>query len=441
MVAFLLILAPGVLTLAGGVRLLFFTDLRAAQMVAVGALLTGIVVLPLALFGYGALSLIALGAGALAFLAGGWSQISMQPKLDHVPSPRPAALYSAKVALDDMMLGAMATLTPPATVTALRTAVREVDETYTFFAEMMYLDQPRRYHQAPPNVTQVNSSRSRVSGLDCDYVQFASGYDPDMRLPGGARWLAYKENQTCHAWVFRQPKPAPWLLCVHGFGMGNLKQDMPIFRVAHLYENLGLNVALMALPVHGPRSPGGFSGSRFFGSSPVDFIHAETQAIWDLRRLIAWLREQGAAQLGVYGISLGGYTSALLAGIEDNLDCVIAGVPPSDMIAHRDYLASSLERRTAAAAGVDSAREQLIYRVVSPLALDPLVPFEKRYLFGATGDQFVPIEQVQALWQHWGQPRIRWTTGGHVSALMQRDPKILVDEALVETFGLHTVTG
>src|SRR3989442_416086 len=82
-----------------------------------------------------------------------------------------------------------------------------------------------------------------------------------------------------------------------------------------------------------PRSRTRFSGIEFVGVSPLDLVHAESQAVWDLRRLIGWIRRQAATHVGVFGISLGGYTSAVLAGIEDGLACVIAGVPPSDLIA------------------------------------------------------------------------------------------------------------
>ncbi len=56
-------------------------------------------------------------------------------------------------------------------------------------------------------------------------------------------------------------------------------------------------------------------------------------------------------------------------------------------------------------------------------------------MFAATADQFVPIEQIRALWLHWERPRISWSTGGHLGALLQREPRRLVDEAIATTFG------
>ena len=56
-------------------------------------------------------------------------------------------------------------------------------------------------------------------------------------------------------------------------------------------------------------------------------MHALTQTAWDIRRLLAWLRDEGAERVGITGLSLGGYSTALVASLEDNLECAIAGIP------------------------------------------------------------------------------------------------------------------
>jgi predicted esterase YcpF (UPF0227 family) len=35
--------------------------------------------------------------------------------------------------------------------------------------------------------------------------------------------------------------------------------------------------------------------------------------MWDIRRILHWVRTQGAPSVGVHGVSLGGYQTALLA--------------------------------------------------------------------------------------------------------------------------------
>src|SRR3546814_4736034 len=60
--------------------------------------------------------------------------------------------------------------------------------------------------------------------------------------------------------------------------------------------------------------------------------YAESQALWDWRRTLAWLRaNESGARVGVYGISLGGYNAALLSGYDKELDFVVAGIPVVDL--------------------------------------------------------------------------------------------------------------
>ncbi len=425
---------PTALMIAGGGRMLLSPDLRGPQHVAVGSVLGVLLALPLGLVGGSDLGFTALLLSVAALLASGWYQIRLQPVLNDVPAPPPSLPYCARVALDNAMLGPFALLSPLPAPGELRSAVEESEAAYALFLERGWLENPLSYHPVPPPLESVASAPLRIGRWDCEALSFESGFEPPPGVPGRDRWLAHANNRTAHALVLRRNQPGPWLVCIHGFGMGDVKQDFRAFRAGQLHEAAGLNVALFVLPVHGARSPGGFNGRQFFGLSPLDFVHAESQAIWDLRRLIDWIRRQGATRVGLSGLSLGGYTSALLAGIEDGLDCVIAGVPPSDVLNTGEYLSSSIERRIPAAAGVDLDRDRSIQRVVSPLGMPPRVEHRGRYIFAATGDQFVPIEQVRALWQHWERPRIYWCTGSHVSAMMQRGPRDLVDEAIAATF-------
>ena len=419
----LVLTLPAVFLVSGGLRLIYLPDIRAPRLLALGSVL-GMVISLVLLFFSPQLGVLAMMIFAISFLIGGYAQIRRQPKIAGVPVPRISLAYSARVALDDFMLSTLAPALPSQMEFEL--AAEETQAAYTLFEQQGWLENPADFHQAPPSVKLTEMKPVRIAGLECQSLRFASEFEPKPGLPGRERFMAWKENHQCHATVVQTNTKAPWLLCVHGFGMGNPKMDIQAFKIPKLVKELGINAALIILPLHGARSPGGFSGDKFIGLSPLDFIHAEAQAIWDLRRLIGWMREQGAENIVVHGISLGAYTAALLSCLEAGIDAVIAGVPPTDIIATRDYIATSVERRLAGVAGLDSEQSRATHRVVSPLAMPSLVPRSGRYIYAASGDQFVPIEQVAALWQHWQQPEISWCTGGHVSALMQKAPRELV---------------
>ncbi len=74
-----------------------------------------------------------------------------------------------------------------------------------------------------------------------------------------------------------------------------------------------------------------------------------------------------------------------------------------------------------------------VLRVVSPLALEPRVPHERRYLFGGVADRLVPADQVRDLWRHWDRPRIEWYQGAHVTFSAHPGVRRLIGEALRES--------
>lgn len=425
--SFMWMVVPGALMVSAGTRGFVSPDLRSPQHGAAGALIGIFTALPVTYTGSISLALICFTASAIAFVSSGCLAISLDPAIPNVPSPSPRSPYGARVALDDAIVCMMTSMTPLPSQGDLRAAANESRQAVELLEANNWSGNPAAFHASPPPLSDVHATRRKLGGMQVEHINFESGYEPVAGFPGRDRFLSHRNNRTCHAWIARHDTPGPWLVCVHGFGMGVPSRDIPTFRTSQLHS-LGLNVALIALPMHGPRSSPGFNGKAFIGLSPVDFVLTESQSIWDLRRLLGWIRTQGATRIGLHGISLGGYTSALLAGLEDGIECVIAGVPPSDLIATGLHFSCSYDRRLADAAGVDYERDRALHSVVSPLTVTPRMPREQRFIYAATGDRFVAVEQVKRLWEHWEQPRISWCTGGHVSALMQRAPRTLVDE-------------
>ena len=61
-------------------------------------------------------------------------------------------------------------------------------------------------------------------------------------------------------------------------------------------------------------------------------------------------------------------------------------------------------------------------RPVSPLALAPRLPRERRFIYAGIADRLVRPDQPSALWRHWDRPEIHWFSGGHV--LGTRKPSV-----------------
>jgi hypothetical protein len=154
-----------------------------------------------------------------------------------------------------------------------------------------------------------------------------------------------------------------------------------------------------------------------------------------VRRVIRWVREtQEAETVGVIGYSLGALVAALVAAVEDDLACVIAGIPVVDLPElFRRHSPAHVARRADESGALGRAADEA-HRVVSPLAMECKVPFERRYIFAGLADRMSTFGQARRLWLHWGRPAMATYTGGHVGFFWSNAVKELVDEAVTSSF-------
>jgi hypothetical protein len=97
----------------------------------------------------------------------------------------------------------------------------------TLFSTRGWLDRPADYHRSPSAPEDVHIWHERALGLGYEHVTFTSGWEPYPEEPGRSRWLSHEANRTLHAWVSRAPgqERNSWLVCAHGFGMGDKRLD------------------------------------------------------------------------------------------------------------------------------------------------------------------------------------------------------------------------
>ena len=190
-----------------------------------------------------------------------------------------------------------------------------------------------RSTRTPPAPTDVAVRPAKLDGVAFERISFDSGYEPDARIPGAARWLAHERNRR-HASLGRA------LLAARGAAMGRPpapvpdgpRQRRPMFR-SFGYRDRGRQRHPAGVPAPRSASVGAAQRRRRGGlrrrwrtCTPSPRRSGTSGGASGGRAT------QGATAIGVHGISLGGYTAALLAGIEDGLACVVAGVPPSEIV-------------------------------------------------------------------------------------------------------------
>jgi hypothetical protein len=221
-------------------------------------------------------------------------------------------------------------------------------------------------------------------------------------------------------------------VCIHGFGTGVPMSDFFAFRARKLAEELKLNLAFTVLPLHGPRRASRLSGAELLSYNLLDFVYGMGQAVWDLRQLIRWLKAEGATKVGFYGMSLGSYAGALLAGLEPGIDLGIAGVPLCDMARMIDHHATSKMRARAREHGIGFEPLSRLYSVISPLAWPSLVPSERTFMYAGVGDRMSTPGQAARLWHHWGEPKILWYEGSHLTFLWSGRVSRFLEESLAD---------
>jgi dienelactone hydrolase len=316
-------------------------------------------------------------------------------------------------------------------------AAADIGRLRDLFAREGWLDQPAAYHRDPPPPHDLEAWSEHRAGLGFEHIAFSSGWEPSPLEPGWARWMGHEANQTVHASVSRVPgrHHRSWLVCAHGLGMGNNPaMDLRAFRASQLARR-GINVVVPVLPLHGPRASGRSRGEDLMTIDMVDSMHGVAQAAWDLRRIIRWLREeQGAEQVGVIGYSLGGLVASIVASLEDDLACVIAGIPVVDLPHLVRRHSPPGIARLADTSGVLGPSADEVHRVVSPLAMDCKVPFERRFIFAGLADRMSTFGHARRLWLHWDRPAFETYAGGHVGFFWSPAVKRFVDEALRRSY-------
>jgi pimeloyl-ACP methyl ester carboxylesterase len=299
---------------------------------------------------------------------------------------------------------------------------RALDE-HEIYGPMAESRDPTQFFRKPPphvpvDVRDARRPLFRPNDGNCLDLRFESPYVPvNPRIR--ASYLRHEKNRFAHArWWRHQRGPRPTIIAVHGFSADMYHVNEYFFALPWLYR-LGFDVVLFTLPFHGKRqtrfSP--FSGHGFFAGGIPRINEAFGQAIFDLRILMDHLLvSHGVPRVGITGVSLGGYTSALAAAVDDRLAFSIPNVPVvslPDLVLEWKPLGSivsgslSLYRR-----GIEDARYLLA--VTSPLTYAPVLRRERLMVIGGVADRLAPPKHARVLWEHWDRCRLHWFPGNHV---------------------------
>jgi len=277
------------------------------------------------------------------------------------------------------------------------------------------LDREGRLFAAPPAaVLSERAARPLPGGAVVD-VDWPSGWLP-LHPAYAALQARHPQNAIARARWFRHDRPAAALVCLHGWGAGRFAFEELCFDAGRFYR-LGLDVVLATMPFHAQRGPRWSLRPVFPGAEPVRANEGFAQAARDLRGLFGALRARGAPGVALTGISMGGFTTALLATVEPELEAVVPMLPfgslPALIWEHGQVTAAMA---SAAASGVDQARFAAAFAAITPLARTLRVARERVLLIAGRHDRVTHPDHARRLAEHFGAP-LEFFGGSHLLQL------------------------
>lgn len=252
---------------------------------------------------------------------------------------------------------------------------------------------------------------------DIERLSFISPYQ--VTWPGAReRFEGHHRNAIARAMHWRHDDgPRPTIIFVHGFTGSPYQFNSAFFQLPWYYRH-GCDVVLAVLPFHGGRNDitGPFDGSALFSDGMATFTEAILQSITDLRVLVDYLESTGVERIGLTGLSLGGYVTALMAAVEPRLRFAIPNCAVTDLATLMDrwFPAGQLIEVGLRLGRVDRRTHMQAMRLHSPLSYPARVAKDRLFVIGGLADRLAPPEQSARLWQHWDRPRIHWFPGSHI---------------------------
>jgi pimeloyl-ACP methyl ester carboxylesterase len=307
----------------------------------------------------------------------------------------------------------------------LRERYRRLGAYESFFRE------PRRI--APTQDVRL-SRPGKIRVVDLHWQSDYQTFLPEVQ----ERYDQYPENRTATARLVLHDEPRPMAILIHGYLGGAHKMERRLWPMS-FWRRLGMDLALFVLPFHGSRAARGFGRlPPFPGAEPRLTNEGFRQSMADLRDFVAFLAERGHQKIGVMGMSLGGFSTALAATLEPRLAFAVPMIPLAS-IADAALLNGHLGAPGDEAKNQHKALEA-VHAMTSPLHRKLALPASSVLVIGAEHDQITPIENARKLATHF-HCKLETMLGGHLLQLGRNDSFRSIGRFLTELGVVSRDTG
>ena len=193
-------------------------------------------------------------------------------------------------------------------------------------------------------------------------------------------------------------------------------------RFAEELTPAGIDVVMMDSPYNFRRTPAGYRPGQLILRGNLDHqFDVSRQAVLDLWSLVRGLQLDEQRQIGLFGISYGGWMSLMASLLVRDLEFVVAVAPPVDILRILEEGGRIVVglRESVGMDRLESEELQRAARGLSPLCWEPLLAAERIVLYAARYDRFVPPHRIHELSERWGTP-IRVRPTGHYALTTSR---------------------
>ncbi len=208
----------------------------------------------------------------------------------------------------------------------------------------------------------------------------------------------------------------PTYIFMHGYNADDFRVNHIIFSAKKLYND-GFNICFMVLPFHNGKFSLKTSIWNFFGHGPAYTSEVFANAVSNCRSLISYLLEQNiASDIGIGGISLGGFVSSLVLSVDARVKSAILLAPVYNApdIFMDWFPLRGLFEKILSEEKISFSEFRHAYAVCNALTFEPKIDTRNIAILSGTLDLIAMPKHVRLLGEHWKQCDIYWLDYSHV---------------------------
>jgi pimeloyl-ACP methyl ester carboxylesterase len=226
----------------------------------------------------------------------------------------------------------------------------------------------------------------------------------------------HAENNVVYGRLYRctgEWQKRPVVVLLHGWA--DISYQTRFAWLARRCNRAGLNATSLMAPYHFQRRPRTTEST----GHPDCFLLAEaaSQAVAEIRSLTGWLLGEGCPAVALWGFSQGAWYAGMTVCRDPRLAVVVLAAPCARMNPWLEQVAISPRIRAQSQRGPRNMCEfECLNQTPLNLTLSqPAITPAKIVLIEGIYDLGIPKEDLEDLWQAWGQPNIWRLRHGHVT--------------------------